>query len=102
MKLTTKLMRSIVSEAVRSALAEAKAKDGKKKKKDDGRTLELPGGYTASEPLDFARAQGDRNFIKAAGAANFGPYTGEDVVRFVVGNIIREQLGLRPKKMGRR
>ena len=101
MRLTTDKLRAIIAEAVRGAVAEAKRKKaaGKKPKKEkavDGIT-DVPPGYKHSETLDFSKPLGRRNVIKNAGAANFGPYTGESILRKMVADVIRETLSPKPK-----
>ena len=96
--MNAKQLRMTLREAVRAALvAEAK----RKKDAEADRVLDIPGGCKASKPLDFSKPLGSKNVIKAAGAANFGPYTGENVLRRMVSAIIREEI-LAAKKIGRR
>lgn len=103
MKMTIDRLRFIVSEAVNVAVNEAKKKGKKKAKKskpgDD--VTDVPPGYKHSKVLDYAQPLGKKSFIKAAGAANFGPYTNESLLRKIVADVIREQFAI-VKNRGRR
>ena len=64
---------------IESALEEASVDP-----KNDG--VRKPKGYSHSPDLDLmGNPQGDRNRLKRQGAANFGPYTAEQVLRAFVG-----------------
>lgn len=103
MKMTINELRTIVSDAVKQSLLEAKKKSKKPKKRKPGDDVTdvPPHGYKHAKVYDYSKPLGKRNVIKAAGAANFGPYTGESVLRSIVAGVIKEQLAL-AKKSGRR
>lgn len=102
MKISPQKLVAMMTEATRVAIAEAKKKAAKKakpkKKSVDGEEVtDVPAGYKHDPNLDYARPQGRRSVIKAAGGANFGPFTGESLLRKLVADVIREQLA--PRKI---
>ena len=82
-----------VAAAARIAIAEAKRK--RKAKADDPDAVEdAPAGYKRSPKLDFSPPMGDRNFVKANGASNIGPWTGESAVRKMVREAVRREIAV--------